>query len=320
MIRKHAISLLGIVKLDGPDSRTVYARFPDNPADPEVEVPSYPESAKPGAMRFAWNRNRNHPYNLFTADNFAESILKDPKFSWYKFGEDERLGLMEAFLNLMATLKKERREMDAALSEDYDIVFAAVVAKETKAKNERRRRVCDQTGSCIAMQLELIFFVHQVGKSRMTISTRHPNLAKHLEQLAELGPEGNSSDEEDGVKDGVKCYGVIQKEWRSAPLIKFLRTVSAFGEPSSTSHRGSRMRYRYQSDRVSLTRAVAGLPINFYDAEWLKRQSAWELNINPVEYDLSLPEDVKKYVSSALTKTCVLTLSSGSRAVGLEDA
>lgn len=141
MIRKHAVSLLGIVKLEGPDSRVIYARFPENPADPESEVPSYPESAKPGAMRFAWNRKRNHPYNLFTADVFAESIIKEEQFRWYKFGEDERKGLMEAFLNLMNTLKKERREADAALSEDHEVVLAAVVAKETKAKNERRRRV-----------------------------------------------------------------------------------------------------------------------------------------------------------------------------------
>lgn len=155
----------------------------------------------------------------------------------------------------------------------------------------------------------------------MAISTRHPDLAKHLEQLGELGPEGNSSDEDDGVKDGVKCYGVIQKQWRSAALIKLLRTISDFGDPSSSSRRGSRMRFRYQTDRVSLTRAVPGLPINFYDAEWLQRQSAWErkrLRINPVEYDLSIPEDIKKYVSLvpsvALSANGVLVLqSSGDR-------
>lgn len=115
--------------------------------------------------------------------------------------------------------------------------------------------------------------------------------------LAALGSEGMSSDEDEGVRgDGVRAYGIVRKEWRSAKLARFLQIITAFGLKYTAGGPGGSFRHRYgPTDRVSVTRPVAGLPINFYDATWLKRQSEFELRrLAPkgAEYDLTIPNDI----------------------------
>lgn len=117
--------------------------------------------------------------------------------------------------------------------------------------------------------------------------------------VADLGTEGQSSDEDEGLDDdNVRRFGIIRKEWRSAKLARFLFIITKFGVRYNDSRKvttaASRPRHG-PTDRVSLTRPVAGLPINFYDAKWLASLSDFErarLNIKPDEYDLTIPEDV----------------------------
>lgn len=141
MVNRHAIELLGIVKVQGPRGRIIYAQFPDGPSDPESEFPTYPESATRGKLLYAWGEARNHPYNVFAADVFASSLIHSDKYAWFGFEEDERPAIMEAFLNVVNTLRIRKRNMDRALATTQEAVSAQVAKAREVAKNERRRRV-----------------------------------------------------------------------------------------------------------------------------------------------------------------------------------
>ena len=94
--------------------------------------------------------------------------------------------------------------------------------------------------------------------------------------MTSLRTEGTSSDERDSDLVRVPPRYLIHKlEWRSAELTRFLRTLDLLhistrftekGQPTP----GNWPRYRVQSSIVdNISPVVKGLPLNFYDSEWL---------------------------------------------------
>ena len=94
--------------------------------------------------------------------------------------------------------------------------------------------------------------------------------------MTSLRTEGTSSDERDSDLVRVPPRYLIHKlEWRSAELTRFLRTLDLLhistrftekGQPTP----GNWPRYRVHSSIVdNISPVVKGLPLNFYDSEWL---------------------------------------------------
>jgi len=85
-----------------------------------------------------------------------------------------------------------------------------------------------------------------------------------------LGLNGMSSDE--SCTEGRKCVVKI-RGWRSAELTPYLdiidqdrNSLNAFGNHLQGNL--PRERIRNEGARPSVRRAIAGLPLNFYDATW----------------------------------------------------
>ncbi|KAJ3752704.1 hypothetical protein EV360DRAFT_75125 [Lentinula raphanica] len=111
-----------------------------------------------------------------------------------------------------------------------------------------------------------------------------PQLEQYLEDFDQLGMGGMSSDEEDSeMEEGTMCYKIKEPYWRGHLLTKWLRlldyvhlegrcTVDSEGNSFGFT-RGAPPRLRVATnDRTSKSAYVAGLPVNFYDAEWLEKQ------------------------------------------------
>ncbi|KAJ3764236.1 hypothetical protein EV360DRAFT_28627, partial [Lentinula raphanica] len=106
-------------------------------------------------------------------------------------------------------------------------------------------------------------------------------LNTYLQDFDQLGVGGMSSDEEDGEMDEASLrYLVKEPFWRSHLLTKWLRLldyvhlegrcyIDSDGNTSGYT-RGAAPRLRVATnDRTSKGPYVTGLPVNFYDAEWL---------------------------------------------------
>lgn len=78
--------------------------------------------------------------------------------------------------------------------------------------------------------------------------------------------DGTSSDEDDGIVNGVRQYSILRQVWRSAELQAFCRFLD---RQYIALHPDTRMRLRVPSVRVSTAPAPKGLPINWYSRTWL---------------------------------------------------
>ncbi|KAJ3770266.1 hypothetical protein FB446DRAFT_790631 [Lentinula raphanica] len=115
-----------------------------------------------------------------------------------------------------------------------------------------------------------------------------PELKGYLEDFDQLGVGGMSSDEEDSeMEEGTLRYRIKEPYWRGHQLTQWLRLLDCVHLESRCSvdsegnlfgfTRGAAPRLRVAAnDRTSKGAYVAGLPVNFYDAEWLEKQeSGW---------------------------------------------
>ncbi|KAJ3900868.1 hypothetical protein F5879DRAFT_785705, partial [Lentinula edodes] len=210
-----------------------------------------------------------------TTENFRYWIAGGPKSAWnkgasYVFVEilekqklitkpnvEDRDGLREAFLVRLRSLHKYWLE-DKKMAED---------------SNDSRLPIGRwQRKSTLTRTLNKLF--HQRREVILTFESLQP----YLKVFDELGVAGMSSDEEDpGMSKPRVQYLVKGTKWRAALVKHFVRPIdyvhlegrcSADGEKFSFT-RGSPPRLRVDNnDRSSNSKYVAGLPSNFYDAEW----------------------------------------------------
>ena len=87
-----------------------------------------------------------------------------------------------------------------------------------------------------------------------------------------LGSEGMSSDDSANEGSGPPFY-VRTREWRSRELLPYLQIIdrdrkrtNAYG--NNRSGNPARERQRVAAGSVSVRKAIAGLPLNFYDKTW----------------------------------------------------
>lgn len=121
-----------------------------------------------------------------------------------------------------------------------------------------------------------------------------------------LGVAGHSGDESDHQDIATCRYAIMQLEWRSQELTRYLRSLDVAHLSTRWSRDGRpkqgqfpRIR-RVVRDKVETSaEAVPGLPRNFYDANWLSLQTSetvLSLQIRDVDVDLSIPPRLESYV------------------------
>ena len=114
------------------------------------------------------------------------------------------------------------------------------------------------------------------------------------------------SSDESGWEGGTKIYRVKRKPWRDPSVRTFLRTVDLLYEAWRRSGgdagtlRGAWVRSRLDSNAVSTTPAVKGLPQNAYDHGWFSRLGHVERQILRIgakmdgitHYSFAFPEEI----------------------------
>ncbi|KAH7870678.1 uncharacterized protein C8R40DRAFT_1073188 [Lentinula edodes] len=208
-----------------------------------------------------------------TVDNFRYWIAGVPKSAWNKGASyvfvdilvkkrlitipniKARDILREAFFIQLKTLRGiwlEKQKM----AEDKKIPHA-IFAKRWQRKNTLFQR-------------------------RRNVILAVPALEPYLDDFDELGVAGMSSDEEEpDMDEATMCYNIKEPCWRSQQLKNWVRFLdychlegrTSLEGPQFSFTRGAAPHLRVDNnDKSSKSRYVVGLPANFYDAEWLKKQ------------------------------------------------
>lgn len=125
---------------------------------------------------------------------------------------------------------------------------------------------------------------------------------KHLSDMTYAALSEDESDHEKGTNLGRGRYVIIQEEWRSEELIKWLRMIDllACGEKwdgRNVARQGNGRRLRVVSTGVRSESksgvAVSGLPENCYNPYWLKNLTGYErkhLKVKPA-IDMTFREE-----------------------------
>ena len=108
----------------------------------------------------------------------------------------------------------------------------------------------------------------------------------------------DESDHKDGTNVGQRRYAIVQEEWRSDELIKWLRMIDLFacGEKWDGRHvarPGNCKRLHVVSTRSKDGKAVHELPENCYNSSWLETLNRYErkdLKVRPA-LDMTFTED-----------------------------
>ena len=113
---------------------------------------------------------------------------------------------------------------------------------------------------------------------------------KHLSDMTHTVLSDDESDHGNSTNLGRSRYAIVQEEWRSDDLIKWLRMIDllACGEKwdgRNVAKQGNGRRLRVVSTRSKdRAAAVSGLPENCYNPSWLNTLRDYErkhLNVTP---------------------------------------
>jgi len=113
----------------------------------------------------------------------------------------------------------------------------------------------------------------------------------------------DESDHENGINLGRSCYAIVKEPWRSDELIIWLRTMDLLAcdekwAGRNVARQGNSRRLRVHTSRSKCGVAVAGLPENCYNPDWLKALDQIErdrLQVKP-PYNMRFSEVEQKYV------------------------
>ncbi|KAG8902756.1 hypothetical protein FRB99_004147, partial [Tulasnella sp. 403] len=262
IIRSYTLKLLRVQQLPRNDGGVVETDYPEEPPDVDTNLPRYPDFLT--RFTLAWSKPRRHRFNDFAATVFARGLVNDPEYKTYRFTARDQDAIKTSFLNQWNYLRQKRQKTIQPPTGDE-----TYLKRRYLAKNERRRRLYD---------------------NRIDFILATPELHHLADNFAVLGPEGMSSDEDEGSRDGVRTYGIIKKEWRSAELVRFCRTISLYLGATKDSSVSKDSRNRVPSDRLSLTKPPAGLPINWYDVQWRNNLQEADRRILRIDEDVEVQE------------------------------
>ncbi|KAJ7429043.1 hypothetical protein B0H11DRAFT_1770383 [Mycena galericulata] len=139
---------------------------------------------------------------------------------------------------------------------------------------------------------------------RRWVTYNLPALARHIEMVEELGIDGMSDTESEVEADGSDVrYYIVSPKWRAGritPWLRFLDSVYKILRRGGASHatRGALPGMRIPTNRKStISKYVAGLPINAYDTEWMDEDLLRKNELRTRQpYDFSHDPDLILYV------------------------
>lgn len=150
---------------------------------------------------------------------------------------------------------------------------------ERNDKSARRRRVITVSNNSVRF---LVFNLPklQLTNRRRAVCESTEGMAKFKGYIDTLDRGGGMSEDEPDRRTASRKtsndYLIIRPAWRSEEVTKWLRVMDlvCVATPFTSDGRVTRgkwMRNRIPSNKVDSTaKPVKGLPVNFYDGEWLK--------------------------------------------------
>ncbi|KAJ3721296.1 hypothetical protein C8R42DRAFT_722014 [Lentinula raphanica] len=245
-----------------------------------------------------------------TAQNFRYWIAGVPKSAWNK-------GASYVFIEIL----EQKRLIPKPDLETRDRIREAffVRLKTLRGYWLEKQKMQDDKSEPSAVSMRRRQRKYNLFHRRRDMINTVPELEPFLQDFDQLGVGGMSSDEEDSEMSSTNMrYKIKAPYWRSRVLAKWLRLldfVHLEGRCSVDSEgttfgftRGAAPRLRVDNDdRTSKSTYVAGLPVNFYDAEWLENQEpGWAkggagfvnqiIRPRPVKH-LVFPADLAKVLS-----------------------
>jgi hypothetical protein len=249
-------------------------------------------------MRLCFDVKMSHAWNGNLAEQFVSRFMR-----YHDLGESDEALLHELFTARYISLKRQYQEWQLKRGED-----TVQRAKRVKEKHEVKRQLVRKDTRRNT--------VSQVSVFRMAKLTSWIQLHADREDIAMgnraegggkvdpvwnflfkairiLGREGMSSDESGGEGSGPPYY-IRVREWRSRELIPYLqmidrekRQTNAYGNRRSGNT--ARERQRVAAGGLSTRRAIAGLPLNFYDKTWYAGLSARDRALLNAKPDMDMP-------------------------------
>ncbi|KAF9493799.1 hypothetical protein BDN71DRAFT_1508289 [Pleurotus eryngii] len=204
-------------------------------------------------FRPLWNRI-NHPWNLELAALFSmEFCAEHPEFTWSD--------IKEHFMTRLKVLHTNVTRNTTHPDGDHSI----------------RQVLYDN-------HMKIIEGNMQAGKSAAWVL-----LYDMVKGLGLLGMSTDESDPEDNMS-----VMVIQKDWQAAEVIKLLQAIdrhhialNCYGNSRSSTQ--PRVQQRHMGGPVSSQKAVAGLPINWYNPIWYASLSDFQVDVLGAVDEVLLP-------------------------------
>ncbi|KAJ3827550.1 hypothetical protein F5880DRAFT_1536939 [Lentinula raphanica] len=208
-----------------------------------------------------------------TPEEFRYWIAGGPRSEWNKGASYVFVEILQK-KKLVAQVDTETR---AALREAFLVRLKTLHKYWLQNRNMQEDDVKDPKQALKRWQRKNTLFQQR----REVILALRP-LVRYVKVFDELGVAGMSSDEEDpGMRKPRIRYIIQEPRWRSAEVKNWVRLLDYTHLEGRCSNeggnfgftRGAPPRLRVDnSDKTSNRKYVAGLPSNFYDAQWLEAQ------------------------------------------------
>lgn len=249
-------------------------------------------NGEPGELRLDLEGPIRSPWNKKAARRFRKHFQRSGLYpSW------PDAGIEAAFLRHTETIRSHYRQQMGKLTQ-RDI-------NERSDRVSKRRRVVTVRNDFFHF-LMLDPIAPQLTNHRRAMCESHKDMARFKEYIDILDNGGGmSEDEPDWRSTSGKLpsdYCIVRPIWRSKAVTDWLRVIdhiylaSRFSTDGRVT-RGKWMRNRKPSNKIdSAATPVKGLPINFYDEDWLESLGRKERNSLKMKepVDLTHTKDVMR--------------------------
>jgi hypothetical protein len=238
----------------------------------EDEVQRFDRTKKGGptkkSFRIALTTTPASSWNKRAADIFAQDFVASGSYASNDQVLVQKLFLVHLghLINQYKTTLKRQVNSEPTQS-DLD-------QAEMEAQSQRRRSVSTSESS-VGRSLSDYHYI-KLRTRRKEACYLHPDLERFLPLWDSLDAEAMSSDEASHDR-GDNRYVISKLPWRSNDATKLLRTLdhihlsTHFSANGKRAKRGSFPHRRFTSRRVEYDATpVAGLPVNFYDKDWVE--------------------------------------------------
>ncbi|KII89497.1 hypothetical protein PLICRDRAFT_175670 [Plicaturopsis crispa FD-325 SS-3] len=223
-----------------------------------------------GGPHSAWNQS--------AAQVFASDYILVHGWSDVTWGTRARI--VKAFHGHVKALKAKR-----------------IVSRNTRTERDREKARKNRAGR------KHTLFDRRLSVALDAEGTFRGSLQRHVPILQLLGPDGMSSDEEEGPP-GTRVFQIYEPRFRADQVTVWLRTFDSIHHllrSSAPDLRGNWPRSRNvqeddDNDRPPLSRSnkfVPGLPVNAYNAEWLRARHDVSYAVRPSQEPFDFNHDAR---------------------------